>query len=492
LYPQDEGRLAQGVIYLLLSQAFFVLSLYILHATLARAFTPAEYGLFSVVMAILTWVEIAVNTGVPSAVQKFLAEDTRMASAIEGWAMRLQGLSAGLIFLLFLTLAPLIAALLQDKRLGFYLRLAALDIPILAFYALFRGILNGFQAFGQQAITTVAYSLARVGGILLLVLLGFALAGAFIGNALASLVPLVLAFFLSRRLKGREDRVMNLESVSGLSAVGRGVSGAHLFRFALPVILFTLSSNLLINIDLYGVKALIADETIVGFYAAAANLANAPRFVLLAFSFVLLPSLSEALASRDKRRAEGHIRQVLRFLVLMLLPTIVMVNATSGPLVRFIFSAVYSPAAPFLKVLILSISLHVVYFTLVTVILAEDRPHLAFGISALLIPLSVFANWILITLYGALGGAYASLLSHLIGVLIVGAYVLKRFKTALDSASLFRALAASMVVYLLARLYFASGIMILPNYLVLFMIYFLLLYLLGEIRREDLSLFMVK
>ena len=482
---RDKERLARGIIYLLLGQAFFVLSLYLLHATLARAFTPAEYGLFSVVMTILTWVEITVNTGIPSALQKFVAEDTRMASAIEGWALKLQGLNAGLIFLLFLTLAPLIAALLQDKRLGFYLRLAALDIPILAFYALFRGMLNGFQAFGQQAITVVAYSLARVGGIVLLVFLGFALAGAFVGNALASLVALVLALLLSRRLKGRRDRVMNLESVSGLSAVERGESGGHLFRFALPVILFTLSSNFLINIDLYSVKALIADETIVGFYAAAMNLANAPRFVLLAFSFVLLPSLSESIARRDYEGVRRRLGQVGRFLILLLLPGALIVAATSEELVTLVYSATYSPAAPTLKILIFSVAFYSIYIVLVTVMLAENSPLLAFGLGIPLLPLALLANWRLIPLLGVMGAALASALTTFVGLSLAAIYAIRRFGVVLSGKSLFKIAIASLVVYLLADRYSVSGFMVFLYYALLFLVYLLLLYLLREIGPDD-------
>ncbi len=482
---RDKERLARGTIYLLLAQAFFVLSIYLLHATLARAFTPAEYGLFSVVMTILTWVEITVNTGIPSAIQKFLAEDTRMASAIEGSALKLQGVNAGVTFLLFLTLAPLLAALLQDKRLDFYLRLAALDIPILAFYALFRGMLNGFQAFGQQAITVVAYSLARVGGIILLVHLGFALAGAFVGNALASLVALVLAFFLSHRLTDRRDRVMNLERGFGLSAVGGGVSGGYLFRFALPVILFTLSSNLLINIDLYSVKALIADETIVGFYAAAVNLASAPRFVLLAFSFVLLPSLSESIAIRDYEGVRRRLGQVGRFLILILLPAALIVAATSEELVTLIYSASYLRAASTLNILIFSAAFYSIYMVLVTVMLAENRPLLAFGVGIFLLPLALIANWRLIPLLGVIGAALASALTTFLGLSLAAIYAIRRFGIPLPAKSLLKIVLASVAVYLLAGRYSVSGVLVLLNYAFLFSMYILLLYLLREISLED-------
>lgn len=482
---RDKERLARGTIYLLLAQAFFVFSIYLLHATLARAFTPAEYGLFSVVMAILTWVEITVNTGIPSAIQKFLAEDARMASAMEGSALKLQGLNAGLIFLLLLSLSPLIAAIFQDKSLGFYLRLAALDIPILAFYALFRGVLNGLQAFAQQAITIVAYAMTRVGVIVLLVFLGFSLAGAFIGNVLASFVALVLALLLSRRLEGKRSRRVNPEDHSALTARERGVSAGRLFRFALPVILFTLSSNLLINIDLYSVKALIGDEATVGFYAAAVNLANAPRLVLLAFSFVLLPSLSESIAIRDYEGVRRRLGQVGRFLILLLLPGALIVAATSEELVTLVYSATYSSAAPTLNILIFSAAFYSIYMVLVTVMLAENRPLLAFGLGISLLPLALLANWRLIPLWGVMGAALASALTTFLGLSLAAIYAIQRFGIPLPAKSFLKIVLASVAAYLLAGRYSISGVLVFLNYAFLFSVYIFLLYLLREISLED-------
>lgn len=482
---RDKGRLVRGTIYLLLAQGFFVLSTYLLHATLARAFTPAEYGLFSVVMAILTWVEITINTGIPSAVQKFLAENTEMASVIEGWALKLQGVNATVIFLLLLSLAPLIAALFQDKSLGFYLRLAALDIPILAFYALFRGLLNGLQAFAQQAITIVTYALTRVGAIVLLVFLGFSLAGAFIGNVLASFGALVLAFILSHRLKSRRSRSVNPEGHSGPMATEKRVSAGHLFRFAFPVILFTLSSNLLINIDLYSVKALIVDEATVGFYAAAVNLANAPRFVLLALSFVLLPSLSESIAIRDYEGVRRRLGQVGRFLILILLPTALIVAATSKELVTLIYSASYSPAARTLDILIFSAAFYSIYIVLVTVMLAENRPLLASAVGISLLPLALVANWKLIPLLGVMGAALASALTTFLGLFLSATYTIRRFGIPLPAKSFLKIGIASVAVYLLAGRYSVSGVLVFLNYACLFSVYIFLLYLLREISLED-------
>ncbi len=475
----EEVRLARGTIYLLLSQAFFVFALFILHATLARVFTPGEYGLFSVVMAILTWVEITVNTGIPSAVQKYLAEDTRIFPSIEGLTLRLQGLNGGLIFLLLLLLAPFAAFLFRDDRLGFYLRVAALDIPVLALYALFRGFLNGFQAFGRQAATVIAYSLTRVGAILILVSLGFALVGAFLGNALASLVALLVAFALSRPLRG----------LSGsLSPVGRerkAMSNRRLLEFAMPVILFTLSSHLLTNIDLYAVKALLGDAATVGFYAAAVNLANAPRFVFLAFSFTLLPALSESIAAGDRARVRRVLGQATRFLLLILFPLASLVAATSRELVALIYSQTYLPAASALNILIFSAAFYSIFMMLMTSILADDRPLLAFGVGLSLLPLALLANWRLITLLGTIGAASASALTTLIGLMAAATYVVQRFGIALSGRSVLKIATASLAIYILAIQYSVSGVLLLLNYAFLLALYLVLLYLLGEVGVED-------
>jgi len=67
----------------MIGQAVFLLCGYGVHIFLARRFGPSLYGNFGVVISILVWFELAVIRGLPTAIQKFIAEDQDNVYAIK-------------------------------------------------------------------------------------------------------------------------------------------------------------------------------------------------------------------------------------------------------------------------------------------------------------------------------------------------------------------------------------------------------------------------
>jgi O-antigen/teichoic acid export membrane protein len=261
----------------------------------------------------------------------------------------------------------------------------------------------------------------------------------------------------------------------------------QILAFVLPSVLFTLASNVLLGLDLMGVKALVADPDLVGYYTAAVNLANAPRLVLLAFSFALLPSLSQAIATHDQIQARHYLQQTIRLLALVLLPVLALVAATAESLVVVVFSASYRPAAPILTVLIFGYAAYTVYITLVTTLLAENRPGRALAIPVTMLPVAAGLIWVGVTWLGALGAAFASLFSVASVMVVVIGYIFRRFRPTVDGRSLARIVLASAVVGGLAWLWAPSGLMLIVSYGSLGGLYLILLLALGEVKFQDIS-----
>jgi O-antigen/teichoic acid export membrane protein len=275
----------------------------------------------------------------------------------------------------------------------------------------------------------------------------------------------------------------------GAEGGGAGIDERAIMAFVLPAALFTLASNLLLGLDLMGVKALVTDADQVGYYAAAVKLAEAPRLVLLAFSFTLLPSLSSAIAASDRARTRRYLQQTIRLLGLVLFPVLALVSATADELVTLTFSAVYRPAGPLLSVLVFTYAAYTIYITLVTTLLAENRPARALAIPAALLPLAAAAIWLGVSQLGAPGAAWASLVAVSLAAGVVVAYVFRRFRPA--SGALFRSLGrlalASLLLWATAWLWKPSGLMLVLAYGVLGVLYLALLLAMGEVRRSDLT-----
>jgi O-antigen/teichoic acid export membrane protein len=489
----DASRqLPRSALYVALGQGTFVLVGYLLHIFLSRWLTPALFGAFNVTMTVLVWVEITVNNGVPVALQKFLPDRTLSQASVLRAAARSQALVGIGIFALVFLAAPGLAALLRDPSLTGYLRLALVDVLAMSAYAYYRGVLNGWRVFRQLSLTIGAYSLAKLVAICLLVLAGLGIQGALIGNVVSSLGGLAAGYYWTRRHQARAGAPAPQEARAGAEApadLGAPVDARTIMAFVLPAALFTLASNVLLGLDLMGVKALVADADQVGYYSAAVKLAEAPRLVLLAFSFTLLPSLSGAIAAADGAQTRHHLQQVMRLLALVLLPIVALVTATAREVLILTFPPAYGSAAPILQVLIFAYCAYTVYITLVTALLAENRPRRALAIPLALLPLSGLAIWWGVGHLGVIGAALASLSAVTAAAALVTAYVFRRFQPAAAplARSLLRIGLASAAVWGLARLWAPAGLLLIPAYGLLGGLYLFLLLALGEIRIQDLA-----
>jgi O-antigen/teichoic acid export membrane protein len=493
---EPDNRLLKGVALISLAQGVFLLTGYIIHAFLARWLSPSLYGVFGVAMVVLGWAEIVVNNGVPSGLQKFLPDDDLSQRSVRRAAARSQAvISVGLFLILFLA-APLLAALLRDPGLTAYLRLAFLDLLAMGAYGYYRGVLNGWRAFPQLAVTLVAYSLTKLLAICLLVFLGFGIQGALVGNVIGSLGGLVIGFFWTRRQANKlpiapTEYNLGAEGKDAGSRrpveAGRTVGEREIVIFIVPTVLFTLASNVLLGLDLMGVKALLGDPDQVGYYVAAANLANAPRLALLAFSFVLLPSLSHAIAARNQDQTRHYLQQIIRLLALVLFPILALVTATAESLVTLVFSAAYRPAGTILTVLALTYAAYTLYITLVTVLLAENHPGRALAVPVTLLPIAAGLVWWGVNRFGVLGAASASLLSIVCAAAVVTGYVLRRYRPAVDGRFLMGTALAAAVVWGIARLWAPAGLLLILAYGLLAGLYVILLLVMGLIKPQDIA-----
>ena len=454
----------------MIGQAVFLLCGYGVHIFLARRFGPSLYGNFGVVISILVWFELAVIRGLPTAIQKFIAEDQDNVYAIKRFFLYWQVLIAALLFLILFAAAPLIAAALHDDRLTDFIRVAAFDLIIYAIYALYLSVQNGLREFRKQAIIISSYAVVRLVSIFTLVLLGLSLTGALIGNIIGSLGGLVLGIRFCK-LEKKESAPFHKKK---------------LIMFAVPTTLFFVVSNLLYNIDLWYVKSLLVNEA-AGYYASAQFLARVPLFVFFALSFTLLPLLSQAIKERKDEDAQHYISQAVRILALVLIPMIFLVLSTSEPLVEMLYSAQYKPSAPILNVLIVAFSLLAFYTCMSTVLIAKNQPMKVFVMTLCLVVFDMILITKLIPRWGTLGAATSTTLTAGIGSLVIGIVVFKEYKLEFRLRYLMKIILASLVVFSISNLYSIKASWLLINYVMLLSVYFGLLVVLNVISRKELA-----
>jgi O-antigen/teichoic acid export membrane protein len=470
--------MGRGTLYLMIASAVFLVTGYAIHFGLGRYLGPETYGIYGVVLSLMTTINLLLTTGFPQGASKYIAEDNVKLSSIVRHSTRIQVLFSLLIFAIYFGLAGVIANLFNDPNLTLYIRISASVIPFYALYAIYSdGYLNGLREFGKQARTLTVASVAKVGMVFLLVLLGLSVKGAILGYLLAAVVGWLLAW---RYLGAVGESSANFE-------------WSKLVKFGIPATLFAAMLYLIMSIDLFAVKAISGEDVDTGLYTAATTIAKVPYFIFGGLALALLPSISRSTSVNDSKLTASYINQSMRYMLMLLIPGVLLISATSSDLITLAYSSRYIEAGNPLSVLVFGLAFLAVFLVLAHIIMGGGKPNVVFGIALPLVAMDIALNITLIPRYELMGAAWATTLTGLIGMVAVAIYVLRQFKALVSARSFIKICLASLAIYFIA--YFIthqvslSPFFLLLIYVGLFAVYLGLLLVMKELSREDLDTF---
>src|SRR5258706_9499890 len=116
----------RGTIYITAAKIWFMVSGYGIHFVLPRLISQEQFGIYQVVVGVVSVINAVIITGTYQTVSKRVSEDEANAGSVKSTALRLQVLIGGGASLAFFLAAPVVARFLGDERLVNYLRLASL------------------------------------------------------------------------------------------------------------------------------------------------------------------------------------------------------------------------------------------------------------------------------------------------------------------------------------------------------------------------------
>ena len=192
--------MTRGSIYLIIASVIFITTGYIIHIGLARILGPANYGIYGVVISIMSIFNLILTSGFSQAVSKYISAGENSES-VKRAALQFQAAFAVLAFIAFEMLADIFAISLGDITLAYYIRISGLTLLGYALYSVINGYFNGRKDFKKEAGMEITYSVSKlvfVGG---LVMLGFSLTGVFIGFAVAPIVGFLMGILLTKKAK---------------------------------------------------------------------------------------------------------------------------------------------------------------------------------------------------------------------------------------------------------------------------------------------------
>lgn len=459
-----------GALALMIAQALVLLLGYITHPWVGRVLGPEAYGVYGIVLAVQSIAGILLTLGVPMSISRFVARHEEEARSILKQTIRLQAGVAALVSAATFLLAPLIAHLLKDDSLTRLIQFIAVVVFLQPFYMVFTQFLSGMHHFNKQAMLTSFYAVIKlISAISLIYVIG--VYGAFAGFALGGVAATILGWWWARRIGG--ERPSHLRAQDFLA-------------FAGTYVLIVMGLQVVMSLDLFMVKALLESDVEAGFYNASSTIARIPYMLLQAIAFILLPSVSALTkpgASRDK--AAAFIGDTLRYLIGLIVPSVALAAATSKSLITLFFSAQYVPAAASLTILIIGLGALAFFLLIVNIVAGAGRAKVGLGITAAMVILSAIVGTILIPKFGLIGAAWQTTLSGLLGLAILSAYTFKTFKIPLPVKSTVNILLASAAAVGVTYLWKATPVTLIPQYILAFAVYGLVLAILKEIRPSD-------
>jgi O-antigen/teichoic acid export membrane protein len=463
---------ARGALLGVAGQVWHLATAFILYMFLARQLGPEQFGQWRVVLSVLAWFEIALHAGVSNVITKNMAERPDEVRIWGKAAYLGQAIVIVTAFVAMIVLAGPIANLLSDPTLASYLRISALDIPAYGLFVAASSILLGRHRFERQVTAMAVYATAKMVAIGALVATGFSVKGALVGNALASIVGLAVAF-----LPQRGERV----TFRAVTPLLRGVLLA-----SVPFTTLSLIEGVGQSADLWLVSAVVVSATAVGWYAAATVLADIPVFLFDGISRVMFPSVARALAEKDSAMSSRYTLQAVRLGIIVSVLGVGVIAGAGRSVLVFLYSSAYVGAFVPLAVLMVAAVGRVLREACTNVLMIRNQRSRAITILVVSVIAEIGLLAVLAGRFGVVGAAAAASAAALLGG-VWSAVSVRDLIGARPVLTFVRCAVAGIVVaFALSQLVLAP-IWVVVTVPLASLAYVAIIALIGEIDRDDVA-----
>ena len=466
-------KIEKGSFFLVASNGFSFIANYLIYLVLGRFLLgPELLGSYAVVISIVSVIEMVLVKSMQQAVSKFVSENPEAKQSIrKKAALLITGLDIA-CFAAYFACSDFIAYAFGDPTLAPYIKLAALLFLFQPVFSAFSGYLNGVQRFVAQAGLRTFYAFIKLFLVVGLVYIGFGLFGAVGGFVIASFFGLAVSFFMTSKKVAEKAAKFDYR---------------RFLLFMASIVAFSVFSDLMVNIDLFAVKALSGAQSALlsGYYVAASTIARIFPSLVSAIAFAIFPLVSKATFQKNPEKARFYISNTMRYSLLMIIPVALLFASTPRALVSLVYSDEYLPGAEALSILSIAFAVYTVFFVLCTIIAGSNRPKLAALISFAALALSAVLNLLLVPQFLINGAAFATLAGSVFGLVLSAGFVLYYFRALVPWRSLLKMMAASLLIFAVSICWPVSGILLAGKYFALLCLYLLLLLLMREFSKMD-------
>ncbi len=433
---------ARGSFFLVSGTAISTVIMAIAAILIARFLGPALYGQYSLALVVPELLFVCADLGINQGITKFTAslrvegEITRLTRVIKS-GLLLKASTGMAIFILNYALADWFAsAFLQRPDLAFYVRIASTAVLFQAVFTTTASAFIGLDKTEFNALTSSIQAVAKAIVSIILVLLGFSVAGALLGYVASYMVAagagVSILFFMLHRKQTNESNWNLIDDFKTLIRYGAPLYTSLLVMGSVPLL-----QNVLL--------AIFTADADIGNYKAASNFARLITVFSIPITTALLPAFSK-LESLTTQKIRTFFKLANKYTTVLMLPMVLLIVIFSSQIVQIIYGTTYQSAHVFLATYsLLYLLVGLGYLTLSSFYngLGETKTTLKINLITFLTLAAL--SPILTKTYGVIGLIIAFLIANTAGTSYGLSIARRNFRIELDTKSLIKIYSISIL-----------------------------------------------
>lgn len=366
---------------------------------IARLLGTVSYGSVTIGIALLTTTSALVVVGMDTGIGRYLPRYDD-SSQRRGVLVSAYQVVIPLSIMMGAAVAVLAGSIAEyvfhDPSLTVIIRIFGLTIPFGAFVKLTIGSVRGMkQSLPRVYIKNITFPVTRFALVAIAVFFGFGASGVSVAYAVAYATATALSIYYLVR-----HTILFSET---------DATGMHreLLVFSAPLMITATTNTLFQNIDIFILGYFYSPGT-VGVYTAVYPLTTLLTTLLVGFSFVTMPTISELQSNGDDDRFHRVYQVVCKWIFLLTLPIFLVFVSYPDLVIQYTFGPKYLTGSLTLVILTIGFFSHTIVGPSGDTLTALGHPRLVMYINVLVTSVNAVLNLILIPRYSFVGAAVAS------------------------------------------------------------------------------------
>lgn len=379
---------------------------------ITRTLGPAQFGLFSVALAVMgiasQFSDFGVGTGMVRFASLYLKNDIQKANLIFKVSLKLKLIIATVVFLIgFFASESLAVHVFGKLELIFPLQLAFIGAFGTSLMGYVSTTLQARQSFKKFTFVNLIDPLIKV-SVIGLLFLTYKL------NLLSALTTVIIlpfiAFLISSliipkdflRAKGDENEALH-----------------ELFHFSKWILVSVFCVMIIMRLDVLMLSYFKVIEE-VGYYSAAYSLTLALSLITRTFTTTLLPETSKLITKEKIRHHLKRYVSITGIIAMFIFPLYFL----ASPIILTLYGIDYTMSIVLFKILLINQLIILTFNPIGVFLYSINRPQIATFTNIAQLSFNFAGNYILIPTYGAFGAAIVTLFTNVVGISFIGLYLI--------------------------------------------------------------------